>query len=144
MKKKIMLSIVLLILLVGSLGAFITSGQVVQDADSRNELINRSQKVEEFQRIKEPEVVSFEELHNHLAEYIGKEVSIIGYVDVVIDSSKALIYHDVPFHGPILLYVIRLISIDTKLYRGWYKATGIIQERTWITAQMKVNDIVPL
>ena len=93
---------------------------------------------------KKIDIVTFEEINNHLAKYINKEIIIEGYVGEVIgketmNSYMANFYDSSSYH----MYVICLdISSDIDIYRGLYRIKGIVKESDLVVpfiAKIEVN-----
>ena len=75
------------------------------------------------------DTVSFQELNNHLAKYIGKNITMVGYIGEVIGKGQGEYGANFYDSSSNPTYVIYLeIPADIDVYRGMYKIEGIVRE----------------
>ena len=82
--------------------------------------------------------ISFSELRDHFSKYVGKTVTIRGYVGQTekyqypVDdyTSWAFFYESNPFENPQagMEYIMLLLPTNITVYRGWYKIMGLVEE----------------
>ena len=92
-------------------------------------------------------VNNFKDIHEHLAKYIGTEVTLEGYITTIMGKSLAQDGFQDTYTAELFpssdieqdyRYVITLqIPADINVYTGMYKITGIVKE--WMLSLPMIN-----
>jgi len=95
-------------------------------------------------------MVSFNELRDHLGKYVGKEITVKGYVSQTLKeplssgyAGWAFFHESNPNENPQagMAYINLLLPENITLYRGWYKVTGLVEESQGIITIFATIDV---
>lgn len=90
------------------------------------------------------DTVSFQELNDHLAKYIGKNITIVGYIGEVIGKEWSNPY-TANFYDSSSSpsYAVGLqVPSDIDVYRGQYRIRGTVKEAGYIITYIALVDVV--